>query len=144
MNRNFLISPIPLFASFALVLAVAAASRAADEGKVDFTRDIRPIFAAHCFACHGTKEEEGGLRLDVRARVLAGGMSGPALVVGKPAESLIYQFVTGRNEDKTIMPPKGKGRKLTAQECEVIRRWIEQGAAWPDEAGADASIRACR
>jgi mono/diheme cytochrome c family protein len=114
--------------SFALLIAAPAF---AAEPPVDFARDIRPIFARHCFECHGPKEEEGGLRLDERKRVLEGGASGPALVPGKSAESLIYQFITGKNEDKVIMPPKGRGERLSDAQCELVRRWIDAGAPWP-------------
>jgi mono/diheme cytochrome c family protein len=103
------------------------------DAKVDFARDIRPIFARHCFKCHGSDEEEGGLRLDERKRALEGGASGPPLVPGKSGDSLIYQFITGRNEDKIIMPPKGKGQRLSAEQCELVRRWIDQGAVWPEK-----------
>ncbi len=73
------------------------------------------------------------MRLDLRDRALKGGTSGAALVVGKPAESLIYQFVTGDNDDRIIMPPKGRGQRLSQAECEAVRRWIAAGAPWPDE-----------
>ncbi|HEX3726442.1 MAG TPA: c-type cytochrome domain-containing protein [Pirellulales bacterium] len=108
---------------------------------VDYDRQIRPIFAAHCFRCHGPKEEEGGLRLDLRNRALEGGVSGPALAQGKPAESLIYQFVTGRNEDQIVMPPKGRGQRLSDAQCELIRRWITEGAPWGT---ADAAMSPAR
>lgn len=123
---------MPSLVGLALLLFIAVAARGSEPKAVDYSRDIKPLLAAHCFACHGPKEEEGGLRLDVRERVLKGGMSGPALVVGKPDASLIYQFITGRNEDKIIMPPKDKGRRLSDAECELIRRWIEQGARWSE------------
>jgi mono/diheme cytochrome c family protein len=116
---------------------------------IDFARDIRPLFAKHCHACHGPKEEEGGLRLDLRSRAMEGGASGPPLVKGRAADSLLYQFVTGKNEDKILMPPKGQGERLDEADCERIRRWIDEGAVWPDDVagGADAvpaAIGRCR
>jgi mono/diheme cytochrome c family protein len=124
-----------VIACLAICLAwVALATRAEPPAaaKIDFTRDIHPIFANHCFKCHGPDEEEGGLRLDIRQRALTGGSSGPSLVPGKRAESLIYQFVTGRNDDKIIMPPKGKGQRLSPTQCEIVGRWIDDGAPWPE------------
>ena len=85
---------------------VALCADAKKDAPVDFIRDIRPLFATHCFRCHGPDEEEGGLRLDLQQRVLQGGTIGPALVPGNAADSLIYQFITGRNEDKILMPPE--------------------------------------
>ncbi len=108
----------------------------------DFASEVQPIFAKHCYACHGPKEEEGGLRLDDRARAMEGGVSGPVIVPGKASESYLWQFVTGRNEDRIVMPPKGKGERLTEDQCETIRRWIDAGAIWPDNGGTKAvSVR---
>ena len=120
----------PLIAWGVLFSAPAAAIDPAVGATPDYVQDIRPILVVHCFRCHGPQEEEGGLRLDVRERVLKGGVSGPALVPGKPDESLVYQFITGRNEDKIVMPPKGKGERLSEPQWELIRRWIEAGARW--------------
>jgi hypothetical protein len=110
--------------------------------KVDFARDIRPLLAGHCFECHGTEEESGGLRLDDRSRALAGGMTGPPIVPGDAAESLLWQFITGHNEDRVVMPPRGRGERLSAAECELVRKWIDQGAAWSEAPSRGESTRA--
>jgi mono/diheme cytochrome c family protein len=95
-------------------------------GPSDFARDVEPIFAEHCYACHGPDEEEGGLRLDEPARRLSGGVSGSAVVVpGDRSGSLLYQYITGQNEDHVIMPPKDRGEPLSPDECEVVGRWID-------------------
>ena len=87
---------------------------------------MRPIFAAHCFRCHGEREEEGGLRLDVEKRSWkAASSSARRVVPGRAEESLIWQFATGRNEDRILMPPKGRGQRLNDAQCERIRRWID-------------------
>ena len=57
------------------------------ERTIDFARDIRTLFAKHCFSCHGPESEESGLRLDARERALAGGDYGPAIVKGKSDKS---------------------------------------------------------
>ena len=87
-----------------------------------FEKDIRPILKAHCFQCHGEDGREKG-DLDVRLRrlLLEGGEHGPALVVGQPDKSRLYQFV---REGKM---PKGQA-KLSAHELALIRDWIAQGA----------------
>ena len=85
-------------------------------------QDIRPILKANCFRCHGGEEKfEGGLDLRLRRFMVAGGDSGPAVVPGKPAESLLYDRVRSGE-----MPPVD--RKLTAAEVARIGQWIEAGA----------------
>src|SRR5687768_309730 len=103
-----------LFTTATLLLFVAAPLLTAGENDgatrsptIDFARDVQPIFAARCERCHGAKKAEGGLRLDRRADVLAGGDRGPAFVAGKSAESRLIRFVAGLDPDFT-MPPGGK------------------------------------
>lgn len=100
-------------------------------GAVDFTRDVKPIFAARCYDCHGTEKQKGGLRLDAKAHALKGGEEHPQLwIAGKSADSTLIHFVSGHEPGKQ-MPPKGE--KLTAKEIETLARWIDEGAAWPDD-----------
>ena len=102
----------------------ATAARADDEL---FRRSVAPIFELHCVRCHQGEKPKGGLSLVERRFVLAGGESGPAIVPGKPDESLLLDNVSG---DKPEMPKDGP--KLTAAEVAVLRRWIAAGAPWPD------------
>src|SRR5208282_5623324 len=68
----------------------AEANGKADPAAVEFfERNVRPILATRCQGCHGPAKQKGGLRLDARAAVLAGGSTGPAVVPGKPKESLL-------------------------------------------------------
>ncbi len=95
---------------------------AAETTTVLFERDVRPILKAHCFQCHG-EEEKAESKLDLRLVrwISKGGESGPAVVAGKPAESLIWKRVAAGE-----MPPKGKG--LSDKEKTTLSAWIEQGA----------------
>jgi hypothetical protein len=95
---------------------------------VDFARDVRPVLQKHCFRCHGEKKQEGGLRLDLRSRALAGGDTAAAIVPGK-AEGELLRRVTSRDE-KLAMPPD---KPLADAEVATLRAWVEQGAKWPDE-----------
>ncbi len=96
---------------------------------VDFDKDIAPIFATACLSCHGTDKQKHGLRLDVKEAALNGGDSGPAIVPGKSAESLLIHLVAGLVDD-LVMPQKGN--RLTAEQIGLVRAWIDQGAKWPE------------
>ena len=65
------------------------------------------MLVKHCFACHGPSKQKGGLRFDRRSAALKGGDSGPAIVPGQGAESLIVQLTSGEEADR-VMPPKGE------------------------------------
>ena len=99
--------------------------------KVEFVRDIQPILAAKCYACHGADKQEKGLRWDLKTVALKGGESGAAIVPGKSAESRVIHLVAGL-ERNLVMPKKGE--RLTVQQIGLLRAWIDQGAIWPDEA----------
>ncbi len=114
------------FLILCLVVLVPGSLAAAEQ--VDYVRDIQPILAKHCIACHGAKKQRSSLRLDsVRAAHL-GGDSGPALVPGKSGASRLLQAVTGA-KDVAAMPPKGP--RLSADEIALLRAWIDSGAAIP-------------
>jgi hypothetical protein len=98
--------------------------------KVDFEKDVQPIFRERCFECHSTGNEEGGLNLGVKARTLKGGQSGTVIQPGQSAKSLLFQRVAGMKEGE-IMPPEGE--PLSPEQVGIIRAWIDQGATWPQE-----------
>jgi hypothetical protein len=113
--------------------AAKAAEKAAPGGaeKVDFVKDVAPILESRCLECHGGKTTKARLRFATRQAALSGGKSGKAIVPGKPEESLLIQRVTLPPGDDDIMPAEGE--PLSKAEIEVLRRWIAEGAAWPDE-----------
>ena len=97
-----------------------------------FTLKVRPLLETKCFGCHGNDADDLKGELDVRTReaLLTGGESGdPAVIPGRPEESLLYQAVLW---DGYEMPPKENDR-LTEQETGWIQDWIAAGAPWPDE-----------
>jgi hypothetical protein len=116
------------------LLCVAAASvplisgSAADQA-VDFARDIRPIFEAACYRCHGAKIARGQLRLDDKKSALKGGISGAAISPGDAGKSLLLRRLLGDGGEARM--PMGVAPLKPAQ-IEMIRKWIDQGAAWPD------------
>jgi cytochrome c553 len=94
-----------------------------------FEKSVRPVLAASCFECHGPDKQKGGLRLDSRAAILTGGDSGPAVVPGKPEESLLISAIG--YHDSPRMPPKGK---LKGDAVAALTTWVRQGAPWPEAA----------
>ncbi len=100
-----------------------------------FETAIRPLLADNCHACHSSRVDTpfGGLRLDSREGLLAGGDSGPAIVLGRPAESALVQRLHGR---PMLMPPTGP---LEDDEIETIARWVAMGAPWPAATAAAAA-----
>ncbi|MFN7927696.1 MAG: PSD1 and planctomycete cytochrome C domain-containing protein [Blastocatellia bacterium] len=114
-------------AAFALL---PLSQQAAQSTPPSFARDIRPLLAAHCFACHSGKRQSGGLRLDTAATALYGGQGGAAVVPGKSAASLLYQRITAPDGEQ--MPP---GERLTAAQVALVKEWIDAGAVWPEEDG---------
>lgn len=118
--------------------AVSFHARAEDIGIDFFERNVRPILAEHCLGCHGSgpAAPKGGLRLDTKAGWQAGGGHGPAVVPGKPSESLVFKAVR-REPGVEAMPPAGEGRRpLTLQEVGAIESWIAMGAPDPREGAA--------
>ena len=98
---------------------------------IDYNQHIRPILSDKCFFCHGPdkKHREADLRLDTREGLFAD-LGGYAPVVpGAPDDSEVVARIVSRDEDEK-MPPHDSGKKLTAKEIDIIRRWIQQGAAW--------------
>jgi hypothetical protein len=92
-----------------------------------FEAKIRPVLAGTCFKCHGGKKTSGGLRVDSRAALLKGGESGPAIVPGDLARSLLIQAVRHVRDD-LHMPPM---QKLPDRTIADLETWVRQGAFWP-------------
>jgi mono/diheme cytochrome c family protein len=92
-----------------------------------FEARIRPLLVNHCIACHGVTKQKGGLRLDSRPAWAKGGDSGPALVPGKPEESLIIKAVRHTDDDLRMPPDK----RLPASDLALLVEWVRQGAPDP-------------
>jgi hypothetical protein len=117
---------VVLIASGLLAPPIAAAGDA-----VDYATQIKPILAARCYACHSALRKKSGLRLDTAAELIAGGDSGPALEPGKSGDSVLVSMITG--ESGTRMPPESEGSALSAEQVDLIKRWIDEGAHAPAE-----------
>ena len=97
---------------------------------VDFGQEIEPILIKRCSECHGPDKRKAELRLDSRPAALTAAKSGKlALVPGKPEASEILKRVVSLDPDE-VMPPKAP--RLTEKEISSLRRWIAEGAVWPE------------
>ncbi|MEX0612528.1 MAG: PSD1 and planctomycete cytochrome C domain-containing protein [Pirellulales bacterium] len=105
----------------------ALSSAISEDDAIFFERSIRPLLAARCWECHSDETAEAGLRLDSRDAMVRGGDSGPAIVPGKSAESLLVTAI--HYADEPQMPPDGK---LRPQDIEILIDWIQRGAPWPN------------
>jgi hypothetical protein len=106
--------------------------------RVDYLTQIKPILAGRCYACHSGLRQRSGLRLDTAALLIQGGDSGPAVVPGDSQESLLVMMLIG--ESGVRMPPEEEGTALSSEQIALVKRWIDEGAAAPDEpAPADAT-----
>jgi mono/diheme cytochrome c family protein len=99
--------------------------------KVDFAREILPIFRASCFPCHGPERRQGGLRLSNREEAFKGGISGRVIIPGDAENSLLVKRISSDEEGPRM--PKGM-TALAPEQIELIKRWINEGAHWPDNA----------
>jgi len=105
----------------------------ASQSQVDFKRDIEPIFAANCYQCYGAKKASSQLRLDVKAAAMKGGLSGAVIVPGNSKDSRLLHRIQGLNDEARM--PIG-GAPLKADQIALIKRWIEEGASWPENQSA--------
>jgi len=128
-------------ASAAIVVGVSCADAAAPTDpnakptaavEVDYLKQVKPLLAARCFACHGALKQEAGLRLDTAAAIRSGGDAGPAVAPGNAAASLLLHRVTTRSLDER-MPPEGEGAPLKAEELALLTGWIAGGAVGPKD-----------
>ena len=129
------------FTKLTVLILTAASSAAAPQlpAKIEFNRDVRPILSDNCFYCHGNdpKHREAKLRLDIREQAL----KKDAFVPGKPDESeLVVRIFTG--DQKELMPPPDSHKKLTAQQKEILKRWVAQGAEYQQHWSYEKPVKA--
>jgi formylglycine-generating enzyme required for sulfatase activity len=98
--------------------------------KVNFVTEIKPLLESTCLSCHGPEKPKGELQLMTRALAIKGGEKGTALVAGKSADSPLYKLTVLPPKHDDIMPPKGE--PLTSQQADTLKRWIDEGAEWPE------------
>ncbi|HEX6974823.1 MAG TPA: ankyrin repeat domain-containing protein, partial [Vicinamibacterales bacterium] len=121
------------------ILAILSATYSAQQSPapaaVDFARDVQPIFQQFCYDCHGPDKQMNGFRLDRRHDAMRGGT---AVVIGRgsAASSRLYLRLIGGTYGRR-MPLEAD--PLSARDVDVIKRWIDQGAEWPDALSGDVT-----
>jgi len=120
--------------------AVDPASGVSPEHAKFFTEKIAPLLAASCYKCHSVAEgkSKGGLTMDSKEALLKGGDTGPALVPGDAAKSLMIEAIEYKNEDMK-MPPSSTGGKLPEADIALLKQWVAMGAPDPRKPG-DANL----
>jgi hypothetical protein len=118
---------------FCVLILECASCLAAPQSRVDFAKDIRPILADYCFACHGPDEKarKAKLRLDQRESAFKLRESGVAVIPGDSSHSEVYRRITSSDPDD-LMPPPKTNHKLSKSQIELLRRWIDEGAIWSE------------
>jgi mono/diheme cytochrome c family protein len=114
----------------ALLAAASAVCTAADDLPVDFERQIKPILADRCVACHNTQSLFGELVLQSRELAMRERKAGPVIVPGKPDDSPLYVVLTLPPEKQKAMP--ATAHRLPKSDIAAVRQWILEGAHWPE------------
>ena len=127
-------APAVSFALLAAVLGVGAGAAPARPGPVDFAAEVRPIFNAHCAACHGGVRQQGGLNLIDEEAVRA------VVEPGAPEFSYLLDRVRDP-DDETRMPPPAHGPRLSDAELDTLARWVAEGANWRRHWSFDPPVR---
>ncbi|SNT06778.1 Squalene-hopene cyclase C-terminal domain-containing protein [Granulicella rosea] len=112
-----------------------ASARSASEQtteKIDFAHDIQPILRQNCVRCHGATKQSGGMRLDRKSSAMKAFTR--RVVPGNSANSMLFHRVS----DSQFGPPMPPDKPLTAEQVDLLRRWIDQGADWPDSLSNEA------
>jgi mono/diheme cytochrome c family protein len=126
-----------------LLLALGLTAQAQDS-KVDFEKQLLPVFKERCFECHQKehtdakgklRKPKGKFRMDNAELMLAGGSEGSDIVAGDAAKSTVYTMVMLPDTEDGCMPPKGD--RLTKEQQELIKNWINQGANFGTWKGAE-------
>ncbi|MCS5627176.1 MAG: PSD1 and planctomycete cytochrome C domain-containing protein, partial [Planctomycetes bacterium] len=114
-------------------LVFASSSFSFAEDRIDFEKQILPIFEQKCFECHsggGKKKPKAGLRLDVAEAIIKGTKREKIIEPHRPDDSILIEVISLPADDDDLMPPPGKAKPLSKAEVSLLRRWISEGAGF--------------
>jgi len=120
-----------LFFIFLLIASTSVLAAESDAATL-FHEQVAPILVKNCVECHNDVTTKGGLNMETLETTLKGGDEGPAIVPGKATESLLYTMIVPESAGEKPEMPKKKPALSTA-DTELIKRWIDMGAVWPQE-----------
>jgi len=143
LHRVVIMFTKSLVLALVICCTLCDAGRSAETIKIDFNRDIQPILANHCFACHGpdTSGREVGLRLDLREAALGHDQAGVrAIVPGKPDESELIRRI--ESSDPFEVMPQDPEKRLSREQIALLREWVRQGAEFRDHWAFERPIKA--
>lgn len=123
---------------FAIPVVVLASCRHEPaDNKVDFTAQIKPLLEERCVTCHNSNALFGNLNLENRTYAFRNRPEGAAIVPQNAAQSRLYLVLTLPEGERKAMPPTG--HRIPAEQVSLIKRWIDQGANWPQ--GAEGAVK---
>ena len=133
LNRRFVLIAVIALNSAGICINAAARDDTKrvnqGEGSIDFAHDIAPVLQRRCAKCHAGTQKKGGLSINTRQTLLAGGDTGSAVIPRKAGESSFIERLESADPDLR-MPPEGE--RLTARQIELFRHWIDGGVPWED------------
>ncbi len=138
-KESFRRSTVTVSGALPLALVIIAGWSVISTGRIRaddalFETAIRPVLVDSCFRCHGGERDSGGLRVDSRDALLAGGDSGAAIVPGNPTASLLVAAIA-RHADVSAMPPEAD-QALRPEQVAAFEAWIRADAVWPEKGAA--------
>ncbi len=119
------------FSFWAAICLQTTLFASAGRAQIDFNRDVRPILAENCFGCHGLDEKarKAGLRLDLAESAYAVKDGGAAIAPKHPEKSEVWRRVQSSDSSESMPPPRSK-LKLSEQQKQTLKKWIEEGAVY--------------
>ncbi len=128
---------------FIVVSGLPPAFAAEPANTVDYLRDVKPILARYCFACHGPDEHarEANLRLDRRDGLLARIDERTIVAPGHPESSELVRRILSTADD-VRMPPASADKSLTPEQQQILQRWVAEGAKWQEHWSFVAPVKA--
>jgi cytochrome c len=98
-----------------------------------YTQKVRPILVSNCGKCHFNMSHKGGFAMDNKRLMMKGGKSGPAVIPGDPANSMLMKLMRHQGPPKDPRPMPPKAPKMSDADIAIVERWIKAGAVMPND-----------